>query len=243
MESLKEQTLGQIVSEDYRTADVFKKFGLDFCCGGKQTMAEACEKEGVAMHQLNKELTALGENPSDTHNYSVWSADFLVDYIVNNHHAFTRTTLPKIETYARKVARVHGESHDELNDILSEFQVMKEGLFSHLGKEEQILFPFIKQLVEYDRKEKRLDGKLQVETVENPVHMMQAEHDEAGESMAKIQRLSNNFTPPGDACTTYRVLFQSLEAFQDDLHKHVHLENNILFPKALELEKKLNRRV
>lgn len=240
MESLKEQTLGQVVSKDYRTADVFKKFGLDFCCGGKQTVAEACENEGVAMTQLAKELTSLGEKTSDTHNYSSWSPGFLIDYIVHNHHAFVRTNLPKIESYLQKVSRVHGDTHDELNDILSEFQVMKEGMISHLEKEEQILFPFIKDLIENNRKGAYPDDKPHFGTVENPVHMMEEEHDEAGESMAKIQRLSDNFTPPEDACTTYRVLFQSLEAFQDDLHKHVHLENNILFPRALELEKKLN---
>ena len=236
MNVVEEQTIGQIVTEDYRTAGVFKKFGLDFCCGGKRTVAEACEKNGVDMEELKKELASLDSQTSDDHNYSSWSPDFLIDYIVNTHHNFVRTKLPEIETYANKVAKVHGSRNEELNEIRYEFMMLKDELLNHLEKEEQLLFPYIKAMVSCEREGDAIGEKPHFDSVENPVKMMEEEHDEAGGSMAKIQRLSNNFTPPEDACATYRVLFQNLEGFQDDLHKHVHLENNILFPKALEME-------
>ena len=240
MNLFEEQTIGQIVTEDYRAAGVFKKFGLDFCCGGKRTITEACEKKGVNLEELVRELDSLDSESNESQNYSSWSPDFLIDYIVNTHQNFVRTKLPEIEGYARKVAKVHGSRHEELNEILYEFMMLKDEMLNHLEKEEQLLFPFIKAMVRCEREGKSMDEKPHFGSVENPVKMMEEEHDEAGGSMAKIQRLSNNFTPPKDACATYRVLFQSLEGFQDDLHKHVHLENNILFPKALELEKRLN---
>lgn len=239
MERLTQQTIGEIVARDYRAAGVFKKFGLDFCCGGKQTVFEACEKKGVDLQKLNKELEKLNQQDGGSHNYNDWSPSLLIDYIIERHHEFVRIKLPEIETYAKKVAKVHGSRNQELNEILYEFLMLKDELLNHLEKEETILFPYIKALVEAQKKEETVETP-HFGTVENPVAMMESEHDEAGESMAKIQKLSNNFTPPEDACATYRVLFQNLEGFQDDLHKHVHLENNVLFPKALDLEKRLN---
>lgn len=240
MNTLKERTVGEIVAEDYRTAGVFKKYGLDFCCGGGRPVAEACERKGIDLDTLLNELSVVTQEKSQNDNYQEWSPDFLADYIVNTHHRFVRDKLPEIEIYARKVAKVHGSRHKELNVILNEFLMLKDELLNHLEKEEKMLFPYIKELVKWEKSGEKMDQKPHFGTVENPVRMMEVEHDEAGESMAKIQKLSNNFTPPEDACASYRVLFQNLEGFQDDLHKHVHLENNILFPKALELEKRLN---
>lgn len=240
MDTLKKRTVGEIVAEDYRTAGVFKKFGLDFCCGGGKPVDEACERKGIDVDTLLNELEAATSEKPKNQNYSEWSPDFLVDYIVNVHHLFVRSKLPEIEAYAKKVAKVHGSRHEELNEILREFMMLKDELLDHLAKEEQMLFPYIKELVKHEENGEQMERKPSFGTVENPVKMMEIEHDEAGQAMAKIQQLSNDFTPPKDACATYRVLFQNLEGFQDDLHKHVHLENNILFPKALELEKRLN---
>lgn len=239
MKRLEDQTIGEIVANDYRAAGVFKQHGMDFCCGGKRTVAEACAKKGIDLEGLTKELQDLDRQGSEAHNYNGWSPNLLIDYIVERHHQFVRSKTSEIELYARKVAKVHGGRHAELNDILQEFLVLKGELLDHLEKEEQVLFPYIKALVKAEKKNAAPE-KPDFGTVENPVAMMEAEHDEAGEAMAKIQQLSNNFTPPEDACATYRVLFQSLEGFQDDLHKHVHLENNVLFPKALDLEKRFN---
>lgn len=240
MDTLKERTIGQIVADDYRTAQVFRSFGLDFCCGGNKSVEEACTKKGIDPAEVQNALQNLGNDETEHHNYNQWELDFLIDYIVNNHHSYVRSKLPEIEFYARKVAKVHGERHPELTTIYELFMKLKLEISSHLGKEEDILFPYVKKLVEAEKSPSPFLESPSFGTAANPVAMMEAEHEEAGRIMEQIQELSNNFSPPGDACTTYRVLFQNLEAFQQDLHKHVHLENNILFPKALALEKRLN---
>ncbi len=240
MKTLKEKTVGQIVAEDYRTAQVFRSFGLDFCCGGNKTVEEACEPKGVNAQDVHTALAGLGNEGSEQHNYNEWSLDFLTDYIVNNHHQFVRSKIPEIEFYADKVARVHGERHPELLEIREIFMKLKEELLEHQDKEEEILFPYVKKLVRAEQEEKSIKNDPDFGSAADPVAMMEAEHEEAGEMMEAIQNLSDDFTPPEDACASYRVLFQSLEGFQIDLHKHVHLENNILFPKALEMEKSIN---
>jgi len=239
MSITKERTIGQLVKDDYRTAQVFQQNGLDFCCGGNRTIEEACVSKDVNTDDIVRALNQVRNNGTKEDNYDQWSLDFLVDYIVNNHHEFTRNKLPEIGKYAKKVAKVHGDRHDELNEIYYEFTMLHTEIFNHLDKEERILFPYIKQLVEAEKKGVKPEAPEFGEAA-NPIAMMEDEHDEAGTSMAKIRRLSNNFTPPEDACTTYRLLYQNLEGFEKDLHKHVHLENNILFPKAMKLEKQLN---
>lgn len=240
METIAQRTIGEIVADDYRTAQVFKSHGLDFCCGGGRTVAKACEKKGVDLDTITRELTMLGERKSGSaDNYKDWSPDFLIDYIINNHHNYVRSKLPEIRIYAQKVAKVHGRTHPENIEIFKLFEALSAELIEHLKKEEEILFPYVKSLVVAEKSgtERKIPH---FKTAANPIGMMEAEHEEAGDGMEKIKELSNNFTPPEDACATYRVLYANLKEFQEDLHKHVHLENNILFPKALELEKRLN---
>lgn len=238
---LKNQTIGSIVADDYRTAGVFKKYGLDFCCGGGRTVSQACEKKNVNLEELLAELQTLNNNGGGkNHNYNEWSPDFLIDYIINNHHKFVRTKLPEINIYAEKVAKVHGRGRPALIEVRNIFQSLIGELLDHLEKEEEVLFPYVKKMMVWKRNGSQPDQKPHFGKVENPVAMMEAEHDEAGAAMAEIRKLTDNYTLPEDACATYRVLFQNLEAFEEDLHKHVHLENNILFPKALQLEKELN---
>lgn len=235
------QTIGQIVANDYRAAQVFRSHKLDFCCGGNRTVEEACAKKGIDPNEVYQGLDALIQNTeTGQDNYKAWSPEFLVDYIINNHHEFTRSKLPEIGAYAHKVAKVHGGRHPELKEIYREFAALQSELMSHLEKEEQVLFPYIKQLAEADDNGRNPEAPHFGE-VSNPIAMMEFEHDEAGGRMKKIRELSDNFTLPQDACTTYRILFQNLEAFERDLHKHVHLENNILFPKAIALEKALRQ--
>lgn len=240
MKSLAQKKIGEIVADDYRTAGVFRSFGLDFCCGGGKTVAEACEKKGINLTDVQERLSSLDRGGTDQQNYNSWSPDFLIDYIVNNHHTFVREKLPEIEFYAKKVAKVHGDRHQELKEILLQFMMLKEELLSHLDKEEQFLFPYIKNLVELEKDKQNPNGKASYSTISDAIGMLEGEHNEAGEAMEIIRRLSSNFTPPQDACTTYRVLFKNLEGFEHDLHKHVHLENNILFPKALGLHHRIN---
>ena len=240
MLQVEDQTIGQLVTEDYRTAQVFRSFKLDFCCGGNKTVKEACDDRGAEYQKVVRALQQLKETEADSeqHNYDEWSLDFLVDYIINNHHHYVRNKLPEIRQYAKKVASVHGHRYPALKEIYSEFASLYEEMLDHLDKEEQILFPYVKQITEAQKKGQQPETP-EFGEASDPIAMMEEEHDDAGGAMRKIRELSDDFTPPSDACTTFRLLFENLEAFEKDLHKHVHLENNILFPKALETEKNL----
>ena len=235
----KDSKIGEIVSENFRTAQVFEKYGLDFCCGGKKTLEEACVSKKVNPEELIQVLSSIGdENSRAAADFNSWSLDFLIDYIINNHHSYVIKSLPSIAEHAGKVKIKHGENHNEVVRIAELFSGLKTELEAHLQKEERMLFPYIKQLVQM---EQRGEGAPYAPfgTIQNPVRMMESEHDGAGNIMAEINSLSSSYVPPDDACTTYRVLYSELKEFEDDLHVHIHLENNILFPKAIELEKKL----
>lgn len=233
------QTIGEIVAQDYRAASIFKRHGIDFCCGGKRSVADACTEKGLDLAILEQELSELNQQPSPLQmSYQGWSADFLTDYIVNRHHVYVRKTIPEITAYAEKVAKVHGKRHPKTIEIFYHWKALAAELESHLLKEENILFPYINKIAQTNDNQTIMPP---FGTVQNPVHMMEIEHDDAGELMHTIRVLSSNFAPPEDACTTYRVLFSMLEEFENDLHEHIHLENNVLFPKAIELESKLER--
>lgn len=231
--------VGEIVAEDYRTAGVFKRYGLDFCCGGGKSLEAACRKKGINPDDLLADLKTLADEPEAAHNYSDWSLDVLIDFIINTHHNFVRSKLREIKGYAKKVARVHGKTYPRLNRMRDLFMELDRELISHLEKEEKILFPYIKEMVIKAGKGEKITEKPSFGTAENPVKMMEAEHEKAGSIVTELENISSYFTPPEDACTTFKVYFKNLKAFQKDLHKHVHLENNILFPKALILEKQI----
>jgi regulator of cell morphogenesis and NO signaling len=231
METLSQKPVGDIVADDYRASKVFRSYGLDFCCGGKVSLEKACAKKGIDLTSVEADLKNVLADNSHDNNYTEWTLDFLSDYIVNNHHQYVRKMLPELMFYAEKVARVHGPNDPELLDVLKNVRLLQAELLEHMEKEETELFPQIKKLVQENEA-----GSVKEAIVE----ALEDEHDKAGVLMAEIEEWTNGFTPPAHACSSYTVLFQSLEGFQLDLHKHVHLENNILFPKALELEKRLN---
>lgn len=239
-EELKQKSVGDIVADDYRAASVFKAHNIDFCCGGGRSLEEACIKKDIVPATLVSKLAELDDdNAAESHNYKSWSMSFLVDYIVNNHHQYVLDKLPELEQYMTKVHKVHGESYDFLGELAKKFDMLKDEMTMHMKKEEQILFPYVKQLEAALENQKELDYEF-FDTARGPIAALTAEHDEAGNLMKDMAELTNNFAPPEGACTTFRVLYQNLSAFQDDLHKHVHLENNILFPKITEVEKTLN---
>lgn len=237
-----DETLGQIAAKDLRKAEIFKKYGLDFCCGGKKTIKEACAEKGLDVTKIEQELQQADKVvQSRPVPYNDWNLDFLADYIVNTHHSYDKKTLPELTGYATKVASVHGQQHPELYKIKTLVDEINTELSAHMIKEEKILFPYIKALVLAQSNE-QVPQAAHFGTVKNPINMMEMEHELVGKNMEEIRGLSKNYTVPDDGCASYSLLFNMLDEFENDLHLHIHLENNILFPKALSLEKNLNEK-
>lgn len=240
MNALQERTVAEVVTENIKTAHIFKKHGIDFCCGGGVSIKRACEKANIDPELLEAELRNLEAAPDRAFDYNSWKLDFLTDHIINVHHHYVEESSPLLLQYAKRVNHVHGNHYTELAEIEELVTKVVQAMAAHQRKEELILFPFIKKLAKADA-----EGTAIPEThfgsVENPIHMMEEEHDEAGDIMKRISELSNGYTPPQGACNTYRAFYAKLEEFEDDLHQHIHLENNILFPKSLKLEKSLQK--
>jgi regulator of cell morphogenesis and NO signaling len=239
MQTLTEKTVAELVTEDYRTADVFKQFGIDFCCGGKVTVSEICRKKNISYDALTEQLNRIGqEKPETDTNFNEWPLDKLANYIVEKHHSYVTQNLELIRQYANKVALVHGGHRPEVKVIARLYNEAADELAHHLEKEEIILFPYVNQLAAAKRNKATIPSP-HFGTVKNPIAMMEAEHEFAGDHFHEIAKLSENYTAPPEACNTYRVLYAKLKEFEDDLHTHIHLENNILFPKAKALEQEV----
>lgn len=230
-------TIGDFVAKDYRTAAIFTKHGIDFCCKGQRTIYEVCRKMAINKDLLLEELNAVLETKNDSAiDFSSWSLDSLIDYIVKTHHRFVEEKTPIILEYLEKLCSVHGSNHTELFEITELFKDSTEELAPHMKKEEMILFPFVKEMMNATKSHGSI-GQPPFETVKNPIAAMIHEHEHEGDRFRKIASLTNNYTPPEDACNTYRAAYSMLQEFEQDLHKHIHLESNILFPKAKALEK------
>ncbi|WP_035648786.1 iron-sulfur cluster repair di-iron protein [Flavobacterium sp. ASV13] len=237
MENLKNKTIGSFVAEDFRTAAVFSKYKIDFCCKGNRTVTEVCEKQNIDADILLENVLQVAQSENNgSIDFNSWPLDLLADYIEKTHHRYVEEKTNVLLPFLDKLCKVHGANHPELFRINELFIGCAGELAQHMKKEELVLFPFVKRMV----KTKESDGILSQPTfgtVSNPIAMMMNEHDNEGERFREIAELTNNYTPPADACTTYRVTFAMLKEFEADLHKHIHLENNILFPKAVVLEK------
>jgi len=229
-------TVRDLVATDYRTAAVFERYGLDFCCSGGRTVAQSCSEARVNLDALLQELDAVLTAPATgVPTFSDWDTRALIDYIVSTHHAYVRQAIPSLVQHTQKIADVHGARHTELPHIARLFGRIAAELTQHMEKEELVLFPYIQTL------ESAVIQGVPVPvppfgSLRNPIRAMETEHRFAGDAMAEIRELTGGFSVPDDGCATYRVCLQELAAFQRDLHAHVHLENNILFPKALALE-------
>ncbi len=230
-----EQKVSEVVASNIKTAHVFKKYGIDFCCGGGISIERACSKHAIQMDQLIAELMRVDQAVLPAQNYNNWPLDFLMDYIIQTHHSYVLEAVDMIKSYAAKVVKVHGEGHPPVIEINELFLRVASELQFHMQKEEQILFPFIRKLVQ-EQKDKTSSLAPHFGKVANPIAMMEQEHELAGDLLKKIAVLSNNYTPPEWACNTFKALYAKLDEFEQDLHIHVHLENNILFPKAIALE-------
>jgi regulator of cell morphogenesis and NO signaling len=229
------QTIGELVAQDYRAAQVFEKYGIDFCCGGQVALSAACQERGIDLAQLLQELHLAASHPIDrSQNYAAWELPFLADYIVNTHHAFLKEHTANIAAYARKISEVHGAHHPEVIEIAVIFDTIATDLTLHLREEEEVLFPAIK----------KIDGLIkagaapesgEIAALRATLKTLTHEHDEIGAAIHGIRRLAKDYAIPFGVCNTFTVTYRKLQEFEDDLHKHVHLENNILFLKAAKL--------
>lgn len=223
--------LGQIAAAFPPSMRVFEAHGLDYCCGGQRELGEACAAAGFAPAKVLEEIQQLRSSsigsPKD---WSKSSLTELIEHLLATHHVFTRTELARLAPLMDKVARVHGENHPELNTIRTFFIQMSDDLGPHLMKEEQVLFPYMLALDAGETAPSCFG------TVANPIRAMLGEHDQVGELLHRIRDVSRDFALPAEACGSYQSLFMGLADLEADLHEHIHLENNVLFPKAVALE-------
>jgi regulator of cell morphogenesis and NO signaling len=230
-------TIGEFVAQDYRTAAIFSKYGIDFCCKGQKSIEEVCSENDInetnLLNDLNAVLATKKEAETD---FNLLSLDLLIDYIEKKHHLFIKEKTPEILQFLVKLCGYHGNNHPELFEINQLFKDSAEELFPHMKKEELILFPFIKEMINATKSHGSIERPY-FETIKNPIAAMMNEHNVEGEHFRTIATLTNNYTPPVDACNTFKTTYKMLEDFEQDLHKHIHLESNILFPKAKALEK------
>ena len=228
-------TVSELVLEMPAATRVFEKMGIDYCCGGQRSLADACANAGVEFNDLQLELTVCGRAQPTGPNFQTTTLENLINHIVFKHHSFTRLEIARLNTLWDKVYMAHGENHPELLEVYVLFRELGADLDAHMTKEERVLFPYV---IRMEAASKKLVPSIRPPfgTVTNPIRMMMLEHDRAGQLLKKIRKLSSDYATPADACVSYKALYAGLEELEKDLHQHIHLENNILFPKAVEME-------
>ncbi|MCC6681461.1 MAG: iron-sulfur cluster repair di-iron protein [Phycisphaeraceae bacterium] len=226
-------TIGELVAERPSRSRVFQHLGIDFCCGGKKPLADACRDKGLDAQTVLQMLLA-GEQAAGSQDVDAakLSLTALCDHIEQTHHAYLKQELPRLEPMIAKVAAVHGDRYPWMRDVAAVFGPFMQELSSHMMKEEQVLFPMIRAMEAGETQAACHCGG----TIANPVRMMEFEHDDAGEALRRMRELTDGYTPPVDACNTFRATLDALHELEQDMHQHVHKENNVLFPRALALE-------
>jgi len=232
---LESPTVGDIVAADFRAAEVFEQFGIDFCCGGRRSFDDACRGAAADPAAVLHALNAISRSRVEADDVTSWPLDRLIDHIETTHHAYVRQALPAIARHLVRLVEVHTDRHPELVQVGHAFADLHDELMQHMLKEERILFPYVRDLVERQR---ATCGRVisPFGTGENPIRMMEREHREAAGALQLIRELTGGFAVPSDGCSTYAVCMAELVQFERDLHLHVHLENNVLFPRAVALE-------
>lgn len=230
--------VGEVVRLNFKTAQLFEKYGIDFCCGGDTALSEACNNSNADIDELITEITTqLKVNDAETRYIEQLDLGLLCDYIIARHHSYVSDNIPFLKQKLQKLCDVHGSNHPELFEINELFGTMADNLVAHMEKEEGIVFPGIHSMVK-QAKEGSVNSDENVE-VRNVIAELEEEHQGEGERLGKINALSNGYTLPPDGCNTFQVTYQTLQEFEQDLHRHIHLENNILFKKAVQLEQEL----
>ena len=237
MTSYENRTVGKIATENPASVRVFERLGIDYCCGGKLPLTQACERAGIKIGDAVSLLNEAGtrEDAANNANWTQATASELIGHITSTHHVFVRQEIPRIQGLLSKVKNRHGAAHPEVAEIEALLLAASQELQAHLMREEQALFPYIGQL-ESAALNNSAPPQACFPSVEFPISRMLADHDDAGELFARMSALSNQYTPPEGACMSYQALYNGLREFEQDLHQHIHLENNILFPRAIALE-------
>ncbi|MEY4057351.1 MAG: iron-sulfur cluster repair di-iron protein [Chitinophagia bacterium] len=230
MENIKEKTLKSIVLAHHEYIPVLEKYSLDFCCKGGKTLNDACADKNIAVDKLLEELELTVASKKPQMPFSEMNAEQLISYILIHHHFYVKTAIPTIHNHLQKVVTKHGSKFPEMEKVLNVFTQVAEELISHMAKEEQILFPRIKSIFSNDSEVQKSHHI--GEYIDASISIMEAEHEIAGDLLFAIRALTNHYTAPENACTTHKICLDELKAFEEDLHQHVHLENNILFPLA-----------
>ena len=233
-----EMTVREVTAQVPESTRIFEKLKIDYCCGGARPLVEACDSAGVKVDSVIEMLTDLsqsGTSESGAVDFQTLSLTELVTHIVETHHIFTRSEMARIEALSAKVINAHSANHPELLKVANLFQRLAADLKPHMFKEEQVLFPYIVGMEQAEAKGQPFPFA-PFGTVRNPVWMMTKEHDSAGEILRELRLVTADYKVPADACMSYQTLYRALEGFEKDLHQHIHLENNVLFPKAVELE-------
>lgn len=232
-------TIGELAVQDVNRIPVLEKYNIDYCCNGDMTLEAACKEADIQVDQLIDEMLEHEKHaPKSKYQFKRWGLDFLIDYILNTHHEYIKSHLPIMKEMTAQAIAAHASDHPELSEIQSILQEVTTGLEEHMHQEEEILFPFVKQLVKAEHGEGEAHTS-HFGTVANPIHMMIADHDQFSDAFKKIQQLTNGYQAHDTSCTTCVKLFKELKEFQDNLHQHIHLENNLLFPRAKGLEQQL----
>lgn len=228
-----EMTVREVAARVPESTRLFETLQIDYCCGGNRPLTEACASAGVEVDSVMEQLSVLGKSaPTDKAvDFQKLSLTDLITHIVDTHHVFTKSEMSRLRALVTKVISAHGANHPELLTVGELFQRLCADLEPHMFKEEQVLFPYI---IRMEKAETVLLAPFG--TVRNPIRMMMMEHDTAGDILRKLRAVTADYRVPSDACISYQTLYQALEGFEKDLHQHIHLENNILFPKAVELE-------
>ena len=233
-----DKTVRDLALEMPQATRVLEKLKIDYCCGGDKPLGEACATAGIEVANLERMLEEAGQAEAQGNaslDFQQATLSELIGHILDKHHVYTKSEMARLEPLVDKVIGAHGENHPELREIGEVFQTLCADLKPHMFKEEQILFPYILEM-EIASLQNRPAPLAPFGTVNNPVRMMMMEHETVGDILRELRALSSNYTVPADGCISYQTLYQALEAFEQDLHLHIHLENNILFPRAIELE-------
>lgn len=232
MKTFSEQTLAEIVLADHAYIPILEKYNLDFCCRGKRSLAEACQEKKLTTSQVILELENCTKSTPVSMPFTEMSAVQLISYIIIHHHFYVKNSIPTIQAHLEKILHKHGEKYPYMMQVATNFRKVADELLQHMKEEEAILFPLIQELMTHNAANLS-DTHPDADQIGNIINQMEAEHDEAGQLLFEIRSLTQQYTPPETACTTHRVCLDELKAFEDDLHQHVHLENNILFPMVL----------